>query len=252
MAAPDMMETTLDGVRDIRVYQNKEGYRFSVDAVLLASFVNVRHARRIIDLGAGSGIIGLLLARRYHLASSVLVEFQESLFTLARRNIGLNGLEDRVEALQADIRDLRGGDWSQGFDLVVSNPPFRCPSTGRISVGEERAVARHEIALRLADLAATASRLLKDKGRFFMIYHPGRLLEVFDTLRANRLEPKRIRFVHNSIGAESKIVLIEAAKDGRQGLKIEGPLYVYDEGGGYTHEVQRMYEGEGSEIVRST
>ena len=105
------------------------------------------------------------------------------------------------------------------YDLVVSNPPFRKPTTGRLSAGEERAIARHELALRFSDLAGAAAYLLKSKGRFFMIYHPERLLEVFDSLRKHRLEPKRIRFVHNDIGSESKIVLIEAVRDGKPGVR---------------------------------
>jgi tRNA1Val (adenine37-N6)-methyltransferase len=129
-------------------------------------------------------------------------------------------------------------------DLVVSNPPFRKPTTGRLSLGPERAIARHELALKFQDLAGAASHLLKVKGRFFMIYHPERLPEVFETLRLNRLEPKRIRLVHDDIGAESKIVLIEAVKEGKPGIKVEKPLFIYHEDGSYTDEVSGMY-GDG-------
>ena len=237
-------ETTLDGIRDIKVYQNREGYRFSVDAVLLSAFVNMRHARQIADLGTGSGIIGLLLARKYTGAKITLVELQQSLYRLAVRNIAMNDLSGRVEAVLCDIRQVKEMFTYMSYDLVVSNPPFRRPATGRLSVGEERAIARHELALQLSDLALAASYLLKVKGRFFMIYHPERLLEVFDTFRQNRLEPKRIRFVHNDITAGSKIVLIEAVREGNPGIKIEKPLYIYNEDGSYTDEVSSMY-GDG-------
>jgi len=239
-----MVETTLDGIRDIRVYQNKQGYRFSVDAVLLCSFANMRYARNIADLGAGSGIIGLLLARKYPKAAVTLVELQESLYRLAVRNIKLNELSERVHAALSDIKHLKETASYMTYDLVVSNPPFRKPTTGRLSLGQERAIARHELALKFSDLADAASHLLKSKGRFFMIYHPERLLEVFDSLRQSRLEPKRIRFVHNDINAESKIVLIEAVRDGKPGVKIENPLYIYREDGSYTSEVSDMY-GDG-------
>ena len=238
------METTLDGIRDIRVYQNKQGYRFSVDAVLLYSFAHMRYARKIADLGTGSGIIGLLLARKYPGADVTLVELQESLYKLAVRNIEINGLEEKVNAVLSDIKHLRNTLTYMSYDIVVSNPPFRKPTTGRLSVGQERAIARHELALKFSDLADAASHLLKSKGRFFMIYHPERLLEVFDSLRQSRLEPKRIRFVHNDINAESKIVLIEAVRDGKPGVKIENPLYIYREDGSYTSEVSDMY-GDG-------
>lgn len=237
-------EITLDGIRDIKVYQNREGYRFSVDAVLLSAFVNMRHARQIADLGTGSGIIGLLLARKYTGAKITLVELQQSLYRLAVRNIAMNDLSGRVEAVLCDIRQVKEMFTYMSYDLVVSNPPFRRPATGRLSVGEERAIARHELALQLSDLALAASYLLKVKGRFFMIYHPERLLEVFDTFRQNRLEPKRIRFVHNDITAGSKIVLIEAVREGNPGIKIEKPLYIYNEDGSYTDEVSAMY-GDG-------
>jgi len=235
------METTLDGIRDIKLYQNRDGYRFSVDALLLYSFVDVKHAKDIADLGAGSGIIGLLLARKYHDAKVLLVELQASLYRLIERNICLNGLEDRVSAILTDIKDIDEKLQPMSYDLVVSNPPFRKQKSGRLSTGEEKAVARHEIKLKLADLAESASYLLKAKGRFFMIFHPDRILETVDTLRMNRLEPKRIRFVHNDIDAESKIVLVEAVKEGRAGIKIEKPLFIYDKEGSYTDELNEMY-----------
>lgn len=234
-------ETTLDGIRDIRVYQNKNGYRFSVDALLLSSFVNVKHAENIADLGTGSGIIGLLLARKYSDANMLLVELQKSLYALAEKNIILNSLEDRVKVMLADIKDMRKTALPMSYDLVVSNPPFRKPATGHLSFGEEKAVARHELRLKLADLAETASHLLKARGRFCMIFHPERLPELIDTLRRNRLELKRVRFVHNDIHAASKIVLIDAVKDGQAGIKIEKPLFIYNEKGEYTAEVNEMY-----------
>lgn len=240
---PDMeteRETTLDGIRDIKVYQNRKGYRFSVDALLLYCFVNVKHAENIADLGTGSGIIGLLLGRKYSGAKVMLVELQESLYSLAKKNIIINGLEDRVEVVLADIKNMKKKTPRQ-YDLVVSNPPFRKPTTGLLSIGEEKAVARHELRLELADLVGAASHLLKARGRFCMIFHPERLFEVIDTLRKNRLEPKRIRFVHNDINAVSKIVLIEAVKEGRAGIKVENPLFMYNEKGEYTAEVAGMY-----------
>ncbi len=241
------METTLDGIRDIKVYQNKGGYRFSVDALLLSSFVNVKRVENIADLGTGSGIIGLLLARKYFHAKVMLVELQESLYALAKKNIALNGMEERVRAALADIKDTTNIAPPLTYDLVVSNPPFRKPATGRLSPGEEKAVARHELRLKFADLAETASYLLKARGRFCMIYHPERLPEVIETLRRNRLEPKRVRFVHNNINTASKMALIEAVKDGRPGVKVEKPLFMYNEKGGYTDEVNEMYGKQRSE-----
>lgn len=232
---------TLDGVRDIKVYQNRDGYRFSVDALLLYSFVNAKYATRIVDLGAGSGIIGLLLARKYPGAAVSLVELQDSLQILAEKNVRLNGLQERVEVVKADIKGIGGVMSGMSCDVAVSNPPFRREASGRLCLEEEKAVARHEIRLCLGDLAAASSYLLKAKGRFFIVYHPERLLELIQTLRSNGLEPKRIRFVHNDCMSRSKIVLLEAAKGGRQGLKIDRPLFMYDSSGEYTQELREMY-----------
>lgn len=238
----EIPETSLDGIRDVKVYQNLDGYRFSVDAVLLYSFVNVKYAKTIIDLGAGSGIIGLLLAKKYPSAKVHLAELQESLFRLVKRSIALNELNERVEALLTDIRHIDSSLPAMSCDLVVSNPPFRKSTSGRLSIGEERAVARHELKLKLPELIEAAAYLLKPGGRFFMIYHPERISEVFHEFRKNRLEPKRIRFVHNKPTAVSKIVLIEASREGRTGLKIERPLFIYKGDGLYSDEVMAMYE----------
>jgi tRNA1Val (adenine37-N6)-methyltransferase len=208
------------------------------------TFANMRYVRNIADLGTGSGIIGLLLARKYPRASVTLVELQESLYRLAVKNIAVNHLEDRVRAVLSDIRHLKENFEPVTLDLVVSNPPYRKPATGKLSAGQERSIARHELALKFVDLAESASYLLKAKGRFFMIYHPERLLEAIDALRLFRLEPKRIRFVHNDKGAESKIVMIEAVKEARPGVMIENPLFIYNPDGTYTTEVSAMY-GDG-------
>lgn len=241
-------DVTLDGLLDIRVYQRRDGYRFSVDALLLYTFVRMEYADRIVDLGTGSGIIGLLLARRFTKAKVHLIELQDSLFRLAQRNIRLNRLSRRVTAVHADVRDVRLHLEPSSCDLCVSNPPYRCAGSGRLSTGQEKAIARHELMVTLADVVDAASFLLKGKGRFCLIYHPGRLLEAFDLLRSRRLEPKRIRFVHNDRNTESKIVLIESVRDGKAGLKIEKPLYLYDKPGVYTVEVEAMYGRTASDL----
>jgi len=233
------METTLDSILDIKVYQHREGYRFSMDAVVLHAFVNLRRVERIADLGAGSGVVGLLLAKRYPEARVTLVELQDSLYKLAKKNVKLNGLDDRAEVLKANIKALP--DELKGFDLVVSNPPFRKPGTGRLSPGGERALARHELAITLKELAASASGLLRHGGRFAVIYHPARLAELMEELKAVRLEPKRLRFVHGNENSEAKMVLLEAVRGGRGGLRIEKPLFVYSADGSYTDELSAIY-----------
>ncbi|MCL4456112.1 MAG: tRNA1(Val) (adenine(37)-N6)-methyltransferase [Nitrospirae bacterium] len=249
---------TLDYIRDVQVYQNKNGYRFSVDALLLYSFVNLKRVSMIADLGAGSGIIGLLLAKKYPSASVMLIELQKSLAVLAEKNITLNNLKDRVSIANTDIKHLnaklsesyvsrsQAGKYKSGllpesFDLVVSNPPFRKPKTGLLSEGDERAIARHELKLPLQDLIKAGSLLLKHHGRLCIIHLPERLSEIIDVMRQHGMEPKRLRFVHSNISSEAKMALIEAVKGGRTGLKTERPLFIYNEDGSYTEEMEKLY-----------
>ncbi len=238
------MGITLNSIRDVRLYQSKKGYRFSVDALLLYDFVNLRKVERIGDLGAGSGIVGILLAKKYPDAVVTLFEIQDSLATLAEKNITLNNLEERVKLMKADLRKIKpllSFIALHSFDLLVSNPPFRRLKSGRLSVGEEKAIARHEIKLRLHELIDAATYLLREKGRFCMIYHPFRLSELMDMFKKRGLEPKRLRFVHSHVSSEAKMVLVEATKGGRAGLKVDKPLYIYMDDGSYTDEVMEIY-----------
>jgi tRNA1Val (adenine37-N6)-methyltransferase len=242
------MALTLDHIRDVKIYQSKNGYRFSVDALLLYSFVDIPLAERIADLGAGSGVIGLLLAKKYPSADVSLFELQDGLAAAAEKNIGLNGLGARVKVIKGDIREISGvfrpGAHAGAFDMVVSNPPFRKERSGFVNPEEERAIARHEMKLKLPELVKAAHYLLKTRGRFFFIHHPGRLAEIISTLREKRMEVKRLRFVHSSASSEAKMVMVEALHGGRVGLKVERPLYIHDEKGAYTEEMLSMYAAQ--------
>jgi tRNA1Val (adenine37-N6)-methyltransferase len=231
---------TLDSIKDIKLFQAKNGYRFSVDALLLENFISAKRLEKGIELGTGSGIISILLSKRIKGSRITAVEIQKSLADRAGRNISLNGLDDRIEILSKDIKDLRKTFSTNEFDYVFSNPPFRKPKTGLMSTYEEKAVARHEIEITLPDLIRTASYLLKHTGKFYMIYHPFRLAELISLLRKSRLEPKRMRFVHSRTGEEAKMVLIEAVKGSGIWLKISPPLYLYEKGNKYSGELNSI------------
>lgn len=207
--------------------------------------MKLKNVRRIGDLGAGSGIVGILLAKRYPHAEVNLFEVQDSLAVLAEKNIALNCLEDRVKVIQVDLREIKPLHSAlvtpHSFNLLVSNPPFRRLRSGLISEEGEKAIARHEIKLRLHELIDVASYLLKAKGRFCMVYHPSRLSELMDILKRIGLEPKMLRFVHSHISSEAKMVLLEATKGGKGGMKIDKPLFIYNEDGSYTNEVMEIY-----------
>lgn len=208
-----------------------------MDAVLLASFVELKTPKKIADLGAGCGVVGLILARRFPRSKVALVEMQEEMHGLCLRNISENGLADRVSAIHADLRRLR----LEGMDVLVANPPFRRQGTGRIAKGQA-ASARHELELQLDELLRSSARALKPRGRLYMVYHPERLADLVQGMRSVRMEPKRMRFVHGRQGMEARIVLVEAVREGRPGLIVEPPLYVFADGSKrYTEEVEQMY-----------
>ena len=243
------MKTTLDSIKDIKLFQPKTGYRFSVDALLLEDFISAKRIDNGVELGTGSGIISILLAKRYKNTKILAVEIQKSLAECAKRNVRLNRLDNRVEILTEDIKRLKRILPANKFDFVFSNPPFRKTKSGLLSVDKERAVARHEIKITLPELINTASYLLKTTGRFYLIYHPFRLIELIGLLQKARLEPKTMRFVHSrraesptKIDEEAKMVLIEAVKGSGAWLKIKPPFYIYEKGSKYTAEMKRIYE----------
>lgn len=239
----DRMDLTLDTIKDVKIYQKKKGYRFSIDAPVLAGFVKPEFCGRAADIGSGSGIVGLLLAKKYEKLTVRLFEIQEELHALSLENIRLNGLEERVSALNADVKDLISPEvsncpdiGSNRFDIVVSNPPFRKVGTGKISPHDEKAVARHELELTLDDLARAAFYLLRGKGKFYFIHHPTRFIEAIDTLRGRGLQPVRARFVHSDESTGAKMFLMECVKEGKPTFTFENPFYIYKADGSYTEE----------------
>lgn len=236
---------TLDSIKirdiEVRVYQSKAGYRFSLDALLLADFPSMKSCSRILELGVGSGVVSLLLAKKYPKARVLGVEIQSGLYGRAVRNAELNGLDDRVEFKHLDLKDLPGKLAPEGFELVVANPPFRKPGTGRISPGDERAVARHELTAGLDEIILVSSLMLKNRGRLCMVYLPNRLAELMSFMRNCGLEPKRLRFVHSHKDDMARMALVEAVKCGAEGLKVLPPLFVYESERVYTKEMREFY-----------
>jgi tRNA1Val (adenine37-N6)-methyltransferase len=240
------MKESLDSlpIAGLEFYQAEEGYRFSLDPVLLARFVRVRRWAQVVDLGTGCGILPLLLAGISEARQLVGLEFQESLFQRAQRNVEYNRLGQRVRMVQGDVRRIRELFPAGMADLVVSNPPFRVPGSGRIAPDDERAVARHELFGGLGDFVAAASWLLKNGGSFAMIHLAERLPEILTGMHSVALEPKRMRLVHPRAGEEARLVLIEAVRSARPGLRVEKPLYIYgstENCRDYSAEVLAMY-----------
>lgn len=240
-------DETLDDLSTggVKIIQPKTGYRFSLDPLLLCAFTDLPARARVADLGAGSGVIPLLLARTGKGREFVGIEVQPDLAERAGRSVLLNGLTDRIRIVCADVRELPEAFAGGSFDAVVTNPPYRKAASGRVAPGAERGAARHELAGGLTDFLRTAAFLLNNGGRFYIIYLAERLAELCDEMRTFRLEPKRLRLVHSRNGEPAKLVLVEGRKNARQGLTVEAPLIVYKEGKGreYTEEMKCLLKG---------
>jgi tRNA1Val (adenine37-N6)-methyltransferase len=229
----------------LRLRQPADGYRFSVDAVLLAGFCRSAGARSALDLGAGCGVVGLLLAHRNPALRLCGVELQPELAELAAANVRDNGLQARVAMIAGRLQDFGGtAEFPLPVDLVVSNPPYRAAHSGRVNPHPQRAAARHEIHVDLAALAEGAARMLRRGGRFAMIYPAERLGSLLAAMQRWGLEPKRLRLVHSRPGERARRVLAEGIKGARSGLTVEAPLYVYaGPGAGYSTELAALLAG---------
>lgn len=223
---PPSPDETLDTFFDgrLQILQKKKGYRFSIDAVLLGQFSRIRKNEKVIDLGTGCGILPLLLSQNTKAHSFVGVEIQKELTELANKNVRLNHLEDRVWILQKDFRELKEAFPPGSFDVVLSNPPYRKYRTGRVNPAMDKAIARHEIKGTLEDLISIASYLLPPKGRCYLIFPALRTVDLLVVLRSQKLEPKRLQFVHPHVGEEAKFILSESIKDSGVELKVIDPL----------------------------
>jgi len=227
---------------DLKLIQARQGYRFSLDPILLARFVKVRKQDHIVDLGTGSAIIPLLLARIFPVQNLIGIELQPVLARRALRNVELNQLLEVVKIIQGDVRQIQELLPAGQTDLVVANPPYRQAAAGRVAPNLERGGARHELAGGLEDFVRAAAWLLKNGGRFGLVFLAERLPELLGLMRASQIEPKRLRMIHPRPEDPAKMILIEGQKSARPGLAVESPLFVYQGAGrDYTTEVLRMY-----------
>ena len=238
-----MNDITVDAVFEgrLRVKQMRRGYRFSIDAVLLAYFAGPLTTETVLDLGTGCGIVPLILACRY---SDILVhglELQSELADIAARNAADNGFSDRVVIHALDMKQVSPFLTSGPVDLVVCNPPFYPVGRGRINPDCQRAVARHEIGITLFELVETAGRMLRDDGRFAAVYPVGRLDDMLLEMRREGLEPKILRMVHPKENGPAKLFLVEGVKGGREMLEVPPPLILYRDDGVYTQEAAAMF-----------
>jgi tRNA1Val (adenine37-N6)-methyltransferase len=241
------------GVSGLKVIRNLTGFRHSMDSLLLAQWAAPRSTDRVLDLGCGNGVIAFLLAHRHPDLRIAGLEVQPGLADRARRGVQLNGLQGRIEIVEGDLRQVKGLLPAAGFDMVLCNPPYRELASGRLSPDLEIRQAKHELTATLQETIAAIRYLLAPKGRAVLIYHTSRLADLLAGLRATRLEPKRLRLVHSYPGAEAELSLVEARRDGRRGLQILAPLFVYQaRGGPVSPGLEAVYRGLAVSDIRST
>ncbi len=224
----------------LQLFQPRHGYRYSLDPLLLARFCAVvKPGGRIVDLGAGCGIISLLLARINPEVSVVAVENSSEMAALVERNIQHNGLAGRVSVNVEDVINLNKCYPVSSFDLVVSNPPFRTAGSGKVSPRAGRDSARHETTAGLADFIAAAKYLVKPSGRISFIQLPSRLPEFLSLAARMNLSVLRLRMIHSNAESPATMFMAELAKGRRTVPVVESPLFVRDMDGEYTGEVCR-------------
>ena len=221
MKANETIDSFLNGT--LQIIQSRQGYRFSVDALLLAEFVSVRSEDVVVDLGAGCGIISLVLAVKRKVGFIVGLELQDELASQAQRNIVLNKLEKKIAIIRGDLRHPPMGP--AFAHLVVCNPPYRPQKSGRINPDFSKAIARHELSTKIDDILAAGKALLKEGGRLALIYPANRLAEIFTKMRIQDIEPKRLQIVFPNSYSHAKLAMIEGRLRGKSGLKILPPLF---------------------------
>ncbi len=240
-AIPIRDDETLDDILGgrRRILQKAKGYRYSLDALLLARFVSLKGREAICDLGTGSGIIPIILADRWPDVRITGVEIQEELAEMASRSVALGGLASRITVMHGDVRRPEALFAPRSYDVVTANPPYRRQGSGRINPLAEKALARHEILGSAASFLAAAAYALKTGGRVFLIYPASRLVELLTRMRRLRLEPKRLQIVYATKTSGGTFVLVEGIKEGGEELAILPPFSVYEEGGGETTAAMR-------------
>ena len=229
---------------NLRIIQSPSVFSFSLDAVLLSRFVNIPKSKgHIVDLCSGNGVIPLFLSARTK-AKITGVELQPRLYEMATRSITYNKLDDQINMVLGDVKAAPEMLGVEKYDAVTCNPPyFLAHELSERNVSEHYAIARHEIHLTLDEAIYAASRLLKQGGKVAFVHRPGRLLDLVTSMRANRIEPKRIQLVHPKMGKEANTILVEGIKDGKPDLKVLPPIYVYDDNNEYTAEVRELLYG---------
>ncbi len=228
----------LDG---LKLIQKNSGFRFGIDAVILSDFANVKRKHRVIDLCTGTGIVPFLIYGKYKPQEVIGLEIQEDMVEMAIRSSQLNETTEVVKFVSADLKNKKLVSQLGRFDVVTVNPPYKLNNAGILNPHDKLAIARHEILCNLEDVIVASRNLLKDNGRMYIVHRPERLADIFCLMRKYNIEPKRVKMIHPNTKKAANIVLVEGQRDGGAFLKWDEPLYVYNEEGKYTEQIDKIY-----------
>lgn len=229
-----------------QLIQNPEVFCFGIDAILLAHFAKVSNAKqKMLDIGTGTGIIPIVMHAIYGKGHFTGIDIQEEMIEMASRSVRLNEIQEDVTMKVMDIKDYKAHFSAGDFDIITCNPPYMKGHAGLKNEHPSKTIARHEIACTLEDIIEGAGYMLKYGGKLCMIHRPHRLVDIFMAMRQNKIEPKVMRMVYPKVGKAPTMVLVEGIKNGNPELRVQPPLFVYNEDGTYTDDINEIYGKKG-------
>lgn len=237
-----IVRNNLLNFKDAYIYQDTEYFKMSLDSLLLSNFVTINlRDKKILDIATGNAPIPMLLTYRTK-ADIYGVELQTPVYNLGRISIKENNMDKQITLLNDDAKNLVDRFESDTFDVIICNPPyFKTNNKEFENDNEIKSLARHEKTLVLEDIFVIARKLLKNNGRLAIVHRTERFVEIIDMAKKYNFEPKRVRFIYPNNKKISDLVLIECVLNGKSGLKMEQPLFVYNDKGEYTDEVSKMF-----------
>lgn len=228
--------------KNIKIVQNKDYFNFSLDSILIPNFVEItRKTKKILDMCTGNAPIPLILSTKTD-AKIYGVELQKEVYDLAKETIKINNLDNQIELINDNIKNLKKIFDTETFDIITCNPPyFKKKDDSIINENKVKSIARHEIEMELEDVMIISKALLKNEGSLVLVHRTDRLIEIIELMKKHNIEPKRMRLIYPKVNMESNLVLIEGRKNGKEGLKIIPPLYIHNDDSSYTSEVLEMF-----------
>ena len=227
---------------NLKIIQNTTGFCFGIDSVLLSDYAkNLKNGSKVVDIGTGTGIIGILLCAKSKLSHITGIEIQSEVAQMAERSIQLNHLGNKFDVLNINIKEVFDYLEPNAVDCIVTNPPYIKLNSGAQNIEKKKLISRHEIECNLEDIIKISYKLLKSKAEFYMVHRAERIVDIMYLLRKYKLEPKQVRFVQSKLNSSPNLVLFRCVKDGGNALKIDEPLIIYNEDGTYTDEIYKIY-----------